>query len=101
MPPPHIGVGLALYRTVAEITPTRDHLFGRATADAELQTATGDEVRRARILNHIQRVLVTHVDYRRADFYAIRLRTDCRQQGERRGKLAGEMMHPEERAVHA
>jgi hypothetical protein len=44
MPPPHVGVALALGRLIAEIAPSIDHLLGRAAADAELQTPACDEI---------------------------------------------------------
>jgi hypothetical protein len=49
-----------------------DHLLGRAAADAELQAAAGDEIGSARVLRHVQRVLVAHVDDRRAEFDPVR-----------------------------
>ncbi len=67
MVPAHIGVALALGRAVAEVAPPVDHLFGRAPADAQLQAASSDQVGRAGILGHVERVLVAHVDDRRAD----------------------------------
>ena len=67
----HVGVGLALGRLVAEVAPAVDHLLGRAAADAELQAAAGDEVGRAGVLGHVERVLVAHVDDRRADLDAL------------------------------
>ncbi|HEU5205259.1 MAG TPA: LLM class flavin-dependent oxidoreductase, partial [Candidatus Limnocylindrales bacterium] len=54
----HVGVGLALLRLVAKVAPAVDHLLGRATADAELQAPTGDEVGSAGVLRHVERVLV-------------------------------------------
>jgi hypothetical protein len=66
-----------------------------------LQATAGDEVGRAGVLGHVERVLVTHVDHGGANFDAAGLRAGRRQQGEWRGKLAGEMMDPEERAVRA
>ena len=67
----------------------------------ELQPPAGDEVGRARILGHVERVLVAHVDDRRADLDAAGLRADRRQQRERRGELAGEMVDAEVGAVRA
>ncbi len=57
-------------RRVAEMAPAVDHLLGRAAADAELQTPAGDEVGRARVLRHVERVLVAHVDDGGADLDA-------------------------------
>ena len=101
MAPRHVGVGLALGRRVAEVAPAVDHLLGRAAADAELQAPAGDEVGRARVLRHVQRVLVAHVDDRRADLDALGPRAARRQQRERRAELAGEVMHAEIGAVRA
>ena len=70
MAPRHVGVGLALGRHVAEVAPAVDHLLGRAAADAELQPPAGDEVGRARVLGHVERVLVAHVDDGGADLDA-------------------------------
>ena len=86
---------------IAEIAPAIDDLLGRAAADAELQAPAGDEVGRAGILGHVERVLVAHVDDRRADLDAAGLRADRRQQREGRAELAGEMMHAEIGAVGA
>src|ERR1700751_2292944 len=91
--PPHVGLALALGRLVAEIPPAIDHLLGRASADAELQTTAGDEIGRARILDHVERVFVAHVDNRGADLDAPRLRADGRKQREGRGELACEVMN--------
>ena len=101
MTPPHVGVGLALGRLIAEIAPSIDHLLGRASADAELQTPAGDEIGGTGVLGHVERVLVAHVDHCRADLDAAGLRADGRQQRKRRGKLAGEVMDPKIGAVGA
>ena len=86
---------------IAEIAPAVDHLLGRAAADAELQPAAGDEIGRAGVLRHVERVLVAHVDDGRADLDAAGPRADGRQQRERRGELAGEMVDAEIGAVRA
>jgi hypothetical protein len=51
-----------------------------------------DEIGGTGVLGHVERVLVAHVDHGRADLDAAGLRVDGRQQRERRGKLAGEVM---------
>ena len=66
----HVGIRLTLGRHVAEIAPAVDHLFRRAAADAELQAPAGDEIGSARVLGHVERVLVAHVDHGRADLDA-------------------------------
>ena len=70
VPARHVGVGLALGGRVAEVAAAVDHLLRRPAADAELEPAAGDEVGRARVLGHVQRVLVAHVDDGRADLDA-------------------------------
>ena len=97
----HVGVGLALLRRVAEVAPAVDHLFRRASADAELEAAAGDQVGGARVLRHVQRVLVAHVDDGGADLDLARARADRREQRERRAELTREVMHAEVRAVRA
>ncbi len=86
---------------VAEIAPAVDDLLGRAAADAELQATAGDDIRRARILRHVERVLVAHVDDRRTDLDAAGPGADRRQQREGRAELAGEVMHRGNSAVRA
>ena len=61
----------------------------------------GDEIGGACVLGHVERVLVAHVDDRRADLDAAGFRADGRQQRERRGELAGEVMDAEIGAVRA
>src|SRR5690606_11748943 len=97
----HVSVALALRRGVAEIAPAVDDLLGRAAADAELQTPAGDEVGRAGVLRHVERVLVAHVDDGRADLDAARTGSYRRQQRERRAELAGKVVHAEIGSVRA
>ena len=101
MPAGHVGVGLALGRLVAEVAEAVDDLLGRAAADPELEAAAGDEVGGAGVLDHVQRVLVAHVDDGRADLDPLRSRADRRQERERRCQLLGEVVDPEVRAVGA
>ena len=93
MAPSHVGVALTFGRAVAEIAPAVDHLLGRAAADSELQPAACDEVRRARVFDHVERVLVAHVDDGGADLDTLRLGADRREQREGRSELPGEMMN--------
>ena len=58
----HVGVRLAFGWRVAEVPEAIDDLLGRAAADPQLQATARDEVGRARVLDHVQRVLVAHVD---------------------------------------
>ena len=99
--PGHVGIGPAFRWEVAEIAPSIDHLLRRSAADAKLETPAGDEVGRARVLGHVERVLVAHVDDRGADLDALGLRAEGGEQRERRGELAGEVMHAEVRPVRA
>src|SRR5271156_468856 len=99
MAPPHVAASRAIGPLITEIPPPIDHLFGRASADAELQTSAGDEIGGAGVLSHVERVLVAHVDDRRADLDAAGLRADGRQQRKRRSELASEVMDPEIGAV--
>ncbi len=87
--PAHVGVALALLRKVAEVAPTVDHLLRRAPADSQLQPAARNEVGRAGLLGHIERVLVAHVDDRRADFDTAGLRTHGGQQRETAKRAGG------------
>jgi len=66
-----------------------------------LEPAARDDVRRAGILGHVERVLVTHVDDGRTDFDRLRPRADGRQERERRAELAGEVVHAEVGAIGA
>ena len=95
----HVGVGLALRGRDAKVTPAFDDLLGRAAADAKLQTPACDEVGRAGVFRHVQRVLVAHIDNRRADLDALRPGADRREERERRAQLAREVVHAEVRPV--
>ena len=97
----HVGVGLALGRLVAEVAEAVDDLLRRAAADPELEATARDEVGGAGVLDHVQRVLVAHVDDGRADLDALRPRADRREQRERRGELLGEVVDAEVGAVGA
>ena len=99
--PRHVGVAHPLGRGEAEVAPAVDHLLGRAAADAELQASAGDEVGRARILRHVHRVLVAHVDDGGADLDGPGLCAAGRQQRKRRSELAREVVHPEIGPVRA
>ena len=99
--PRHRGVVRPLRRRVAEIAVAVDHLLRRAARDAELQPPAGDEVGGAGVLGHVERVLVAHVDDRRAELDPLGPRPARREQRKRRAELPGEMMHPEIGAVGA
>ena len=97
----HVGVRLAFRRLVAKVAPAVDHLLRRAAADPELEAAAGDEIGRAGVLGHVQRVLVPHVNDSRADLDAAGPRADGGQQRERRTQLPCEVVHAEVRTVGA
>jgi hypothetical protein len=97
----HVFLGLAFGRRVAEMAPAVDDLLGRAAADPELQPSAGNEIGHARVLGHVERVLVAHIDHGGADFDALCFRADCRKQREGRSELTGEMMHAKISAVRA
>ena len=97
----HVGVGLALGRRVAEVAEAIDDLLGRAAADPELQPAARDEVGGTGVFDHVQRVLVAHVDDGRPDLDALGPSADRREERERRGQLLGEVVDAEVRAVGA
>jgi hypothetical protein len=80
----HVRVGLAVGRHVAEVSEAVDDLLRRAAADPELQATARDEVGRTGILDHVERVLVAHVDHGRPDLDALGARADRRQEWERR-----------------
>src|SRR4029079_10789493 len=93
--------GLAFLRCVTEVAPAVDDLLRRAAADAELEPAAGDQVRGARVLGHVERVLLALVDHGGADLDFRRTRADGRKQRERRAELTREVMHAEIRSVAA
>ena len=66
-----------------------------------MEPAARDDVRRSRVLDHVQRVLVAHVDDGRADLDPLRPGPDRGQERERRRQLLGEVVDPEVRAVRA
>ena len=73
--------------------------LGRAAADSELEPAAGNQIGRAGVLGHVQRVLVAHVDHGGPDLDPRRAGADRREQRERGGELTREVMDPEVRAV--
>src|SRR5689334_21099783 len=87
-----IRIGAAFWRRVAEVTPTFDDLLGRAATDSELEPAVADQVCRARVFDHVERILIPHVDDGRSDLDAVRPGTDGRKKGEGRRELLGEVM---------
>lgn len=95
----HVRVGLAVGRGIAEIAPAVDHLLRRTAADAELQPPAGDQIRRAGVLHHVQRVFITHVDHAGADLDALGFGADGGQQREGRSQLAREVVHAKIGAV--
>src|SRR3954469_1215070 len=97
----HIGLGPTFLRRITEGAPAVDDLLRRTAADAELQPTARDQIRGARVLGHIQRILVAHVDDGRADLDLAGARADRGEQRERRAELAREVMYAEIGAVGA
>jgi hypothetical protein len=95
----HVSVVSALGRDVAEIAVALDDLLGRSAAYAELQAPARDEISRAGILGHVERVLVAHIDYAGPDLDRAGPGADGREQRKRRGQLIGEVVHSEVRPV--
>ena len=73
--------------------------LGRAAADPELEPAAGEQIGCRGGLGHVERVLVAHVDHAGADLDPARPDADRREEGERRGELAGEVVDADERPV--
>src|SRR4051812_38220983 len=96
-----VCVGSSLRRCVAEVTPAFDDLFRRAAADSELETAVADQIGRARVLHHVERILVPHVDDGRSDLDAARPRANGCEKREGGCKLLREVMHAKVGAVSA
>ena len=84
---------------VAERLGAAPGRLGRAAADAELEPAAREQVRGRGGLGHVERVLVAHVDHAGADLDPARLDADRREERERRGELAGEVVDADERPV--
>src|SRR5579884_1606697 len=97
----HVGVAGAGVRCIAEVAPPFDDLFRRAATDPELKPPVADQVRRARVLYHIEGVLVPHVDDGGADLDAARLGADGGEEREGRCELPREVMDAKIRAVGA
>jgi len=64
MTPTHVGVSLAFGWLIAVVSPSIDHLLGRASADAELQAPAGDEIGCACVLGGKARQAVARSDER-------------------------------------
>jgi hypothetical protein len=82
VPPAHVCIVLAFVRAIPKVSPAIDHLLRGTTADSHLQAPAGNEIRGASVLSHVVRVLIPHVDHRRANFNLSRLRTNRRKQRE-------------------
>jgi hypothetical protein len=78
----HVGIGLAFGWLVAEVPEAVDHLLRRAATDPELESTASDQVGGPGIFDHVQRVLVAHVDDRRPDLDALGSGADRRQERE-------------------
>src|SRR4051812_1343807 len=97
----HVGICLALCGRVAEIAEAIDDLLRRSSADAELEAAAGDQIGRSGVLDHVERVLVAHVDDGGADLDALRASADRCQKREGRRELLSEVVYAEVGAVGA
>src|SRR6202453_621387 len=97
----HVGLTFVLGWPKAEIAPSLDHLLGRASADSKLQTSASNKVRRPGVLDHVEWVLVSHVDDGRADFDTACLRAYGCEQREGRRELSGEVVDAEIGSVRA
>jgi hypothetical protein len=75
---------------IAEIAPAIDDLLGRASADAELKAPARDQIGGARILDHVERILIANIDDGCAYLDPAGPGSDCGEQGKGRSKLAGE-----------
>ena len=95
----HVRISLTVGRGIVEIAPAVDHLLRRAAADAELQPPAGDQIRRAGVFHHVQRVFITHVDHASADLDALGFGADGGQQRERRSQLARKVVYAKIGAV--
>ena len=73
--------------------------LGRATTNAELKPAARKQVCCRRLLGHIERVLVTHVDDARSDLDTARSGADGREKREGRRQLLGKVVNAKVRAV--
>src|SRR5262249_42480855 len=96
-----VRVGPAFWRRVAEVTPAFDDLFRRSAADPELEPAIADQVGGAGVLDHIEGILVPHVDEGRSDLDAARPGADGGEKREGRRELLREMMDAKVRAVRS
>ena len=101
MTPPHVGIVVAFGRLVTKIAPAVDHLLRRPPADAELEPSTRYQISCSRVLDHIERVFVTHVDDGCANLNAASFRSHRREQGKRRSELPGKVVNPKVRSVRA
>ena len=75
------------------MTPTFDHLLWRAAADPELEPAVANQVGRASILDHVERIFVPHVNDTRSDLDAARPGTDCCEKWEGGRELLGKVVY--------
>src|SRR3954467_2541427 len=94
-----IRVSSTFWRRVAEVTPTFDDLLRRAATDPELEPAIADQVSRTRILDHIEGILVPHVDDGRSNLDAARPGADRCEKRKGRCKLLCEVMDAKVRAI--
>ncbi len=94
-----VRIRLVLVRHVPERLRAAQGGLRRAAADPELEPAVADQVRGGCLLGHVEGVLVAHVDHRGADLDPACAGADRREQRERRGQLAREVVDAHECAV--
>src|SRR5512146_175803 len=92
MTPAHVRIRSTFRRCVAEVTPPFDDLLRRAAADPELEPAVADQVGRARVFNHVERIFVPHVDDGRSDLDAARAGANGREKWEGGSELLSKVM---------
>src|SRR5262245_60828680 len=88
----HFRVGSAFWRRVAEVTPPFDDLLWGAAAYPELEPTVADQIGRARVLDHVERILVPHVNHGRSNLDAARPGADGREKREGRRELLRKVM---------
>src|SRR3982750_3409489 len=94
-----VCVGSPFRRCVTEVTPAFDDLLRRAATDSELEAAVADQVSRAGVLHHVERILVPHVDDGRSDLDATGPCADGREKREWGCELLREVMDAKVGAV--
>ena len=98
--PSHGRIVFAFIEPMTKVTPSIDHLLGRAAADSQLQARASDEIGRTRVFRHVVRILIPHVDDGRSDLDLLGFCANRGEQRKRGGELPREMMNPEVGSIH-